>query len=59
MIDYDPTKDSSYLVPVDANNLYGDSMLFKWCAPEEIKELENNLSSKPDDNDIGYTLRVK
>ena len=38
MINYDPTKESSYLVPVDANNLYGDAMsfklpykAFKWC----------------------------
>jgi hypothetical protein len=29
MINYDPTKESSYLVPIDANNLYGDGMSFK------------------------------
>jgi hypothetical protein len=43
MINYDPTKESSYLVPVDANNLYGDAMsfklpckAFKWCTTEEL-----------------------
>jgi hypothetical protein len=29
MINYDPSKESSYLVQVDANNLYGDPMSFK------------------------------
>ena len=26
MLNYDPMKESSYLIPVDANNLYGDAM---------------------------------
>jgi hypothetical protein len=54
----DPTKESSYLVPVGANILYGDGMSFKlryrsfkWCSEDEIRELEKNLKSIPDDND--------
>jgi hypothetical protein len=66
MMNYDPTKESSYLVPVDANNLYGDGMSFRlplrafeWCSNEELNELKERLLSLPDDNDIGYTLKVK
>jgi hypothetical protein len=67
MINYNPTKESSFLVPttVDANNLYGDAMsfklpykAFKWCSTEEIRYLEEQLLEIPDDNDIGYTLKV-
>jgi hypothetical protein len=65
MINYDPTKESSYLVPVDANNLYGDAMSFKlpyksfkWCSTEEIRYLEEQLHEISDDNNIGYTLKV-
>ena len=64
MKNYDPTKESSYLVPVDANNLYGDAIsfklhckAFKWCSTEEIRYLEEQLREIPDDN-IGYTLKV-
>ena len=66
MVNYNSEKESSYLVPVDANNLYGDGMSFKlpqkgfeWCTLEEIRELEEKLISIPDDNDIGYTIRIK
>ncbi len=66
MINYDSTKESSYLVPVDANNLYGDAMSFKlpykslkWCSTEEIRYLEKHLLKIPDDNDIGYIIKVK
>jgi hypothetical protein len=65
MINYDPTKESSYQVPVDANNLYGDAMSFKlpcrgfkWCTTEELKYLEEHLLEIPNNNDIGYTLKV-
>jgi hypothetical protein len=44
MINYDPTKESSYLVPVDANNLYGDGVsfklrdrAFKWCTQRDSR----------------------
>ncbi len=60
MINYDSRKESSYLVPVDANNLYGDAMsfklpckAFKWCTTEELRYLEEHLLKIPDDNDIG------
>ena len=48
MIDFNQNKETSYLVPVDANNLYGDAMSFKlpqkgfaWCTAEGMKELES------------------
>jgi len=65
MINYDPTKGSLFLVPVDANNLYDDAIsfklpykAFKWCTTEELRYLEEHLLKIPDDNDIGYTLKV-
>jgi len=64
MINYDPKKESSYLVPVDANNLYGDAMSFplpynkyKWCNKEELDYLSKNLLEIPNDNSIGYHIR--
>ena len=66
MINYDPNEESSFLVPVDANNLYGDAMSwkspqknFKWCTDEEIKYLEDHLMEIPDDNDVGYAIKVE
>jgi hypothetical protein len=57
--------ESSFLIPVDANNLYGDAMsfklpckAFKWCTTEELKYLEEHLLEIPNSNDIGYTLKV-
>jgi hypothetical protein len=65
MINYNPIKETSYLVPVDANNLYGDAMSFKllyrefeWCTEEELRYLEEHLLEIPDDNGFGYTLKV-
>ena len=50
MKDYDPTKKSSFVVPVDANNLYGKAMQFKlpfrgfkWCNKEELDYLMKNI----------------
>ena len=66
MNEFNHNEKTSYLVPVDANNLYGDAMSFKlpqkgfaWCTAEEIKELEERISDKPDDSDIGYIIRIK
>lgn len=61
---YDPNKDTSYIIYLDCNNLYGHSMSqplpydgFKWAhdcesfSPERIKNI-------PDDSKIGYFLEV-
>jgi len=65
MKDFDNTQDSSYFIPLDANNLYGNAMSqylpykdFKWCTDEEIEDLEKELFNIPDNSDIGYTLQV-
>ena len=65
IINYDSTKELVYLIPVDANNLYGHAMSFKlpyksfkWYSTEEIRYLEERLLEIPDDNNIGYTLKV-
>jgi len=65
MKNYDVKKPSTYFVPVDANNLYGNGMSynlpyngFKWCLQEEIDELYDKITKLPDDSDIGYTLKV-
>jgi hypothetical protein len=33
--------------------------VFKWCTQKEIQDLEKWILEIPDDNDIGYTLKVK
>jgi len=65
MKNHDPNQSSSYFVPVDANNLYGAAMSFKlpykdfeWCSPEQIQYLSQHITEIPDDNEIGYTLKV-
>ena len=44
--DYDASKESSYIINLDATNLYGWAMSqylpahgFRWCSPEEIMKL--------------------
>ncbi len=61
-----PNKESIYLVPVDANNLYGYAMQFKlpykgfqWCTTEEINYLENNILNLSNDNDISETHGIE
>lgn len=62
MDSFDKDKESSYIMYVDCNNLYGYSMMqhlpirgFKWCEREfsvdEILEI-------PDDSNIGYIFEV-
>jgi hypothetical protein len=65
MKDYDPTRESIFLNPVDANNLYGYAMQFKlpykgfkWCEEEKINYLFDNILNLKDDEDVGYTLKV-
>jgi hypothetical protein len=66
MINYDPNKQSSYIVPVDAINFYGHAMSFpllyngyEWCNKEELDYLSKNLLGIPDDNSIGYQIRCE
>ena len=65
MVNYDSNEESIYLIPVDANNLYGHAMQFKlpykgfkWCEEEELYYLFNNIQNLTDDEDEGYTLKV-
>jgi hypothetical protein len=60
MINYDSNKETIYLIPVDANNLYGCAMQFKlpykgfkWCLEEEFDSLKDTILNIPDDSDIG------
>jgi hypothetical protein len=62
---YDPDSEKIYLIPVDANNLYGHTMQFKlpykgfkWCDEEELDYLMKNIMNLSNDSDIGYTLKV-
>jgi hypothetical protein len=65
MINFDKSQESSYIVPVDANNQYGCAMSkhlpcgkFQWCLSNEIQELQKKIMEIPDDNLKGYTLQV-
>jgi len=53
MKDYDPIRELSYLIYLDANNLYGWAMSqplpykdFKWIEPEKLKLKDYNENSK-------------
>ncbi|XP_055316607.1 uncharacterized protein LOC129576103 [Sitodiplosis mosellana] len=59
---YDKEKETSYIMYVDCNNLYGYSMMqhlpikgFQWCEKEFTAEEISNIA---DDSDIGYILEV-
>jgi hypothetical protein len=61
--DYDPDEDSSYIMYLDANNLYGWAMSqplptgeFDWLNEEEISNLD--ITQIPDDSDEGYIFEV-
>ncbi|KFM67681.1 hypothetical protein X975_16856, partial [Stegodyphus mimosarum] len=60
---YDPSKPSSYIIYLDANNLYGWAMSqplpyggFQWVSPSAI-DIEAILSSS-EDGAVGYILEV-
>lgn len=62
MKDYDPNKESIYLMYLDANNLYGYSMMenlpideFTWCYDAFTTDQIMNLS---DESPIGYIFEV-
>ena len=61
--DYDATKDTNYLLYLDANNLYGWAMSqalpegnFAWLTDGEIANLD--VTTIPDDGEEGYILEV-
>ena len=60
---YDPAKESSYIIYLDANNLYGFSMTqylptggFRWLDEEEVNDLD--VDNIPEDGSKGYILEV-
>jgi len=60
MVNYDSNIEGIYLIPVDANNLYGHAMQFKlpyrgfkWCDEEELNYLFDNILNLKDDEDVG------
>ncbi|XP_028416044.1 uncharacterized protein LOC114539626 [Dendronephthya gigantea] len=61
--DYDPEKETSYVMYLDANNLYGWAMSqplptgeFDWLTDQEIAELD--ITDVADDDEKGYILEV-
>ena len=66
MNNYDKNKESSYLVYLDANNLYGYAMSkklpirnFKWLDKDDISKFNFELIKKYVENsDIGYIFEV-
>lgn len=60
---YNPNKDNSYLIALDANNLYGFVMVqplpygnFRWLTESEIKKF-NILETTPNSS-VGYLIEV-
>ena len=66
MNNYDENKELSYLVYLDANNLYGWAMSqklpvrnYKWIEKDDISKFEEKFIKKfDDDSDQGYILEV-
>lgn len=63
MHDYDPNSESKYLIYLDANNLYGYSMMeylpindFKWADANQFNV--DNILKIAKDNPIGYIFEV-
>lgn len=63
MDDYDQNQDSKYLMYLDANNLYGYSMMqhlpldmFSWCEDEEFTV--QRILNLPDESESGYIFEV-
>ena len=61
---FDPSTQSSFIISLDVNNLYGHAMAsnklpeskFRWLSAEEIQNFDVQLISH--DSDIGYVLDV-
>ena len=68
MKDYKPTKEESYIIYLDANNLYGWAMSqhlpisdFKWINKSVINKYNRDtfaISDIPDDDETGYIFEV-
>ncbi|XP_046347918.2 uncharacterized protein LOC125381613 isoform X2 [Haliotis rufescens] len=61
--EYNPSDPNSYLIYLDANNLYGWAMSqalpecdFHWVADDDLEQL--NIKDVASDSDIGYILEV-
>jgi len=61
----DPTRPTTFLSYLDANNLYGYAMTqplptgnFRFLTEDEITYLQDNIQNVPDDNPTGYILEV-
>ena len=69
--DYKPTNISSFIIMIDANNLYG-GIMEKFCLPlhdfemfdksewtdEEAQEILRRILNTPDDDEVGYIVEV-
>ena len=62
---FDPSKESSYILYLDMNNLYGYSMSdslpvggFEWVPQDDIETLLDNLLNLSPHSDIGYVMEV-
>jgi hypothetical protein len=62
---YDPSKESTYILYLDMNNLYGSAMSqnlpvknFAWVPENEFTEFLNKLPTIGADSNIGYVLEV-
>ena len=60
-IEYDMFQDLSYIVYLDANNLYGWAMSdpmsisdFKWRSPKDFHLIDRK--NLPDDSEVGYII---
>ena len=63
MKDHDPSKESKYIMYLDANNLYGWSMIqylpttnYKWVKPEKFDQM--TIMTLDDCDDKGYIFEV-
>jgi len=62
---FDPSKDTSYILYLDMNNLYGYSMSdylpvsdFEWLCESQFNDIVDNLAQIPETNEYGYVLEV-
>ena len=64
--DYDPSKPTTYIIYLDANNLYGWAMIqclptggFRFFSPDQIESITKaEILAIPDDGDKGYAFEI-